>query len=321
MSTSGNGSRQRPNVNEPLQREYITACEGTVHDEKNWNFPKFHARSHVFNDIERKGEFQPLTLEKSTELNILQLAKHDHRRTVAKFIKEQIGGLNENADDDPEDLESSLLSNVDIGSKLNINAVAFSEVEQTMSHDPAFERFRVKFGDFISDFLPAFGYKLPNRKRLRFDGGQQVAPFQFLKVHYQSLSTWNSTADHLRCNPKFHGHPRCDSVLVKTAGEPFFAQLIYPFSCPVEKKSHAFALVLPLDVPTGRLSRKDRVLRFHRVHAKPRKNSEFISVHSTIRGALLTPEFDKPGEFIVVDAADGDMSLRLKSLYSRRHGG
>ncbi|KAJ6476594.1 hypothetical protein DFH09DRAFT_1253495 [Mycena vulgaris] len=292
-------------------QEYITACEGTVHGEKNWNFPKFHARSHVFNDIERKGASRNFGTKTSESMHgairntyhrltnfkdvTPHLAKHDHRRTVATFIREQIDGLNEDAGDDPEDLESSLLSNVDIGSKLN--AVAFSEVEQTMSHDPAFERFRVKFGDFISDFLPAFGYKLPNGKRLRFD------------------------SDYLRCNPKFHGHPRYDCVLIKTAGEPFFAQLIYPFSCTVEKKSHAFALVLPLDAPTGRLSRKDRVLRFHRVHAKPRKNSEFISVHSIIRGALLAPDFDKPGEFIVVDVVDGVMSLRLKSLYPRRHGG
>jgi hypothetical protein len=107
---------------------------------------------------------------------------------------------------------------------------------------------------------------------------------------------------------------------VETGHKPFFAQLISLFSCTVAQKAHAFALVLPLDAPTGRLSRKDKVLRFHRVCAKPRKNSEFISAHSIIRGALLVPDFDKLGEFIVVDVCDGDMSLRLKSLYPERHG-
>ncbi|KAJ7081070.1 hypothetical protein C8R44DRAFT_653325, partial [Mycena epipterygia] len=198
----------------------------------------------------------------------------------------------------PSDLETSALSNVDIGSKLK--PVSFSALEQEMSEDLAFARFRVKFGDFISDFLPAFGYTLPNGRRLRFENTDMIVPFQFLKVHYESMSAWTSTADYLRCNPKFHGHPRYDCVLVKTAQQPIFARLVYLFSCTVEKK-------------------KDNLLRFHRVHAKPRKSSEFISVHSIIRGAVLVPDFDKPGEFIVFDVLDTDMSRRLKSLYPRHH--
>ncbi|KAJ7708065.1 hypothetical protein B0H17DRAFT_1156022 [Mycena rosella] len=290
---------------------------------KNWNFPKFHARRHVFDDIEKKGAsrnfgtktsesmhrairqtYHRLTNFKMLKLNT-QLVKHDHRRTVATFIRDQIDAHDEDTEESPEDLES-LLSNVDIGSKLK--PVSFLSLEQSMSHDHAFDRFRFKFGDFISDFLPAHGYNLPNGKRLRFDG------------HEEACCTWTSTADYLRCNPKFHSHPRYDGVLVKTANKPFFAQLISLFSCMVEEKSHAFAPVLPLDAPTGRLSRKDNVLRFHWVHAKPRKNSEFISVHSIIRGALLAPDSDKPDEYIVVDILDGDISLRMKDLYPDCHG-
>ncbi|KAJ7509792.1 hypothetical protein B0H11DRAFT_1846886 [Mycena galericulata] len=200
-----------------------------------------------------------------------QLVKHDHRRTVATFIRDQIDALNEDPDESPGDLELSISSNVDIGSKLK--PVSFSRLEEEMSSDPAFERFRVKFGDFLSDFLPAFGYNLPNRRRMRFDGGDMITPFQFLKVHYKSMGTWTSTADYLRCNPKFHGQPRYDYVLIKTAQQPIFAQMIYLFSCI------------------------DKLLRFHRVRAKPRKNSEFISVHSIIRGAVMVPDFDKAGEF------------------------
>ncbi|KAJ7460516.1 hypothetical protein B0H11DRAFT_1695296, partial [Mycena galericulata] len=73
------------------------------------------------------------------------------------------------------------------------------------------------------------------------------------------------------------------------------------FADVVEEKSHSFALVQALDSPTGRLAWKDKLLRFHRVRAKPRKNSEFISVHSIIRGAVMVPDFDKAGEFIVFD--------------------
>jgi hypothetical protein len=51
-----------------------------------------------------------------------------------------------------------------------LKPVSSSTVEQAMAEDSAFERFRVKFGHFIPDFLPAFEYNLPNGKRLRFDG-------------------------------------------------------------------------------------------------------------------------------------------------------
>ncbi|KAJ6518357.1 hypothetical protein DFH09DRAFT_1264672 [Mycena vulgaris] len=292
----------------PYSQEYITACEGTEHGEKNWNFPKFHARRHAFDDIKNKGASRNFGTKTSESMhgtirqtyhrltNFKDLVKHDHRRTVATFIRDQIAALDENPDDsgeNPEDLEATILSNVDIGSKLQ--PVTFSTLEKDMSADPAFKRFRVKFGNFIS-----------------------IVPFQFLKVHYESLSNWTSTIDYLRCNPTFQGRPRYDCVLVKTVDGPIFAQLVYVFSCMVEKKVHPFALILPFDAPTGRLKKKDKALRFHRVKAKEKTNTEFISVHSIIRGAVLVPDFDNPGEFIVFDVLDTDMSRRVKSLYPAR---
>lgn len=142
-------------------------------------------------------------------------------------------------------------------------------------------------------------------------------PFQFLKVHYEHLGNWTSSADYLRCNPSFHGHPRYDGALVKTTGGHIFVELIYMFSSTVEKKSHPFGLVLPLD--THAIGRKDRLLRLHRLHAKPRKNAEFISAHSIIRGVLLAPDFDNYGEFFIVDIVDTDISLRLKDMYPDRY--
>lgn len=87
----------------------------------------------------------------------------------------------------------------------------------------------------------------------------------------------------------------------------------------VEGKSHPFALVQPLDAPRGPLKRKDKLLRFNRVCAKPRKSSEIVSAHSIIRGAVLVPDFDTAGEFLVFDVLDTDMSRRLKGLYPRRN--
>ncbi|KAJ7764640.1 hypothetical protein DFH07DRAFT_738222 [Mycena maculata] len=312
-----------------VMKDYISACEGTDHSEKNWNFPKFHARQHAFDDIKNKGASRNFGTKTSESMHgpirqtyhrmtnfkdvTAQAIKHDHRRTVATFIRDQIDTLNEDPDESPEDLEHSISSNVDIGSKLK--PMSFSTLEDEMSSDPAFDRFRVKFGNFMSHFLPTFGYNLPNRQWMRFEGVDMITPFQFLKVHYESMGTWTSKADFLRCNPKFHGHPRYDCVLIKTVQQPIFAQIIYLFSCVVENNSHPFALVQPLDAPTGRLRRKDKLLRFHRVRAKPRKSSEFVLVHSIIRGAVLVPDFDNAGEFIVFDVLDTDTSLRLKTLY------
>ncbi|KAJ7046207.1 hypothetical protein C8F04DRAFT_1322991, partial [Mycena alexandri] len=326
--TIADGRREVQTLDSTM-KQYIAACEGTTHGDKNWNFPKFHSRCHVYNDIEKKGATRNFgtktsesmhgamrnTYHKLTNFKDVtpQLAKHDHRRTVATYMREQIDALafvDETDSEVPEDEEESVLSNVDIGSK--IKPLSFSKLEQDMIGDVAFERFRIKFGDFVCDFLPAYGYALPNGRRLRFDGIDTIMPFQFLKVHYESLSNWTPTADYLRCNPKFQGHPRYDCVLVKTTHKDIFAQLIYLFTCTVEGKAHPFALVLPFDAPIGPARRKDKLLRFRRVRAKARKDTEFISVHSIIRGAVLVPDFGKADEFIVFDVLDGDISLRLK---------
>ncbi|KAJ6572551.1 hypothetical protein DFH09DRAFT_916657, partial [Mycena vulgaris] len=294
---------------------------------ENWNFPKFHARCDVFKDIENKGASRNFGTKTSESMHgairntyhrltnfkdvTPQLVKHDHRRTVATYIREQIDALDEDSEDPldiPEDLEASLavLSNVDIGSKLK--PLSFLTIEQANSEDPAFERFRINHWSRSMVNLPCAHEWL-------HPPSSDIVPFQFLKVHYESLSTWTSTTDFLRCNPKFNGQPRYDCVLVETAHKPVFARLLYLLSCTVEKKAHPFALILPLDAPTGPLRRIDKALRFHRVRAKLRKQSEFISVHSIIRGAVLVPDFDKPGESIVFDVLDGDKSLRLKTLF------
>ncbi|KAJ6553880.1 hypothetical protein B0H10DRAFT_1848583, partial [Mycena sp. CBHHK59/15] len=317
-------------VFDSLMKEYVKACVGTDYEDKNWNFPKMHSHQHVFDDIENKGASRnfgtkinesmhgPIrqTYHKLTNFKDVtpQLIKHDHRRAVALFIREQLDALDGPEDSlCPADLEAVVQSNISIGSKLK--PIMFSALEDGMSADIAFQRFRMRFGEFLSNFLPAFGYRLPNGNRIRFEKTDMIVPFQFLKVYYESLGNWTSTTDYLRCNPNFHGQSRYDGALVKTTNGFIFVQLIYMFSCMVEGKSHPFALVLPLDSRTGALGRKDKALRLHQVRAKPRKDAEIISAHSIVRGALLAPDFDSADEFFVVDIADTDISLRLKSLY------
>ncbi|KAF8194916.1 hypothetical protein K438DRAFT_1587734, partial [Mycena galopus ATCC 62051] len=137
-----------------------------------------------------------------------------------------------------------------------------------------------------------------------------------LKVYYQHLGDWTSTADYLRCNPMFHGQSPYNGAVVKTADGHMFVQLIYMFFCTVGKKSHPFALVLPLE-PRA-LGKKDRLLRLYRLGAKPRANAEFISAHSIVRGMLLAPNFGTPSEFLIVDIADTDISMPLKNIFPNR---
>ncbi|KAJ7840040.1 hypothetical protein B0H13DRAFT_1910869 [Mycena leptocephala] len=92
------------------------------------------------------------------------------RRTVAAFIHEQTEALKEDHSDPSESPDDavSIWSDIDIGSRLK--PVSFSMLEQEMSQDPAFGRFRVKFSAFLSQFLTAHNYDLPNGKPLRFHG-------------------------------------------------------------------------------------------------------------------------------------------------------
>ena len=123
--------------------------------------------------------------------------------------------------------------------------------------------------------------------------------------------------DILRCNPNFHGNPRFDCVIVKTTERFIFAQLIFLFECTVDAIPYSFALIHPFDSPIGPRRRKDVDLGFYRVREKPRQSSEFISVRSIVRGALLVEDFDRDGDLFVIDLIDSDMFLRLIAMYSR----
>ncbi|KAJ7710748.1 hypothetical protein B0H17DRAFT_1123862 [Mycena rosella] len=175
---------------------------------------------HVLEDIENKGATRnfgtkisesmhgPLreTYHRLTNFKNVtpQLEKHDHRRAVGLLIREQLNVLDAPDDPDcPEDAE--ILSNISIGSKLR--PVSFSVIEEKTYGDASFTRFRIRFANFLSDFLPAYDYNLPDGKQIQFDKEDTLAPFQFLKVYYHHLGNWTSSADYLRCNPNFHGQP------------------------------------------------------------------------------------------------------------------
>ncbi|KAJ6471679.1 hypothetical protein DFH09DRAFT_1253869 [Mycena vulgaris] len=309
---------------------------GQLMKDKNWNFPKMHLHKHVFDDIERKGVSKnfgtkideamhgPARAAYLRQINFKnvapQILKSLHRRMVGKYIRDQLDDLDELAEDDdtpldpeqdePADLEK--VGNATIGGKRK--PISFSNLENEMQTDAAFHNFRIQFSKFLSVFLTAHEHRPQGAKKLnslrskrtilRFIG-TQILPYIFLKVDFKSLENWMDETDYLRCNPLFYNHARYDTALVKTTGGNVF----------IDKKVHPFALVQALDVGTGQRTTKNKALGFHRLRERQRQKSEFISVHSIIRCALLVPDFDKKGDYLVVDIIDGDMFLRLKEMY------
>lgn len=77
----------------------------------------------------------------------------------------------EDKDDPPRDLEH--LSNVVVGAKRP--ALTFEALEQEFMNDPAFRNFRVRFGEYLSDFLQNYDIGLPNGRRIRYSRVDQVS--------------------------------------------------------------------------------------------------------------------------------------------------
>ncbi|KAJ7720432.1 hypothetical protein B0H16DRAFT_1432379 [Mycena metata] len=337
-NTIAAGRRQLEKFGE-LMKEYIAACEGTEFEDKNWNFIKMHLHKHVFTDIEQKGvtknfgtkideamhgPARAAYLRQTNFKNVApQILRSLHRRMVGKYILEQLDDLDALWEDedgdapvdldnvDPLDLEE--FGNVVVGAKHGV--ISFLALETAMKQDLAFANFRIRFSDFLSDFLPAYGHALPGGKRVKFTREQEITPYRYLKVFFQSLDDWKDETDYLRCNPSFHNHERYDAALVKTTTGTIFVRLVFVFTWTSDGKTYPFALVQPLDLGIGQRSAKDKALHFYRVREKPRHRCEFISVHSIIRGALLAPDFDKKGDYFAVDGVDSDMFLRLMELY------
>ncbi|KAJ6451798.1 hypothetical protein C8R45DRAFT_1057103 [Mycena sanguinolenta] len=308
-------------------------------DDKNWDFPKIHAHRHLFDDIRRKGVSRNFgakideavhgsirtTYQRQTNFKDIapQILRSQHRTVVGKFIRDQINDLDEirrreceapaeeAEDEDPRDVGEKV-DNVALGSKLR--PITFDQLEREMQADTAFHRFRLKFSTFFASFLDIY----EGGERVNLKSKDEIAPFRFLKIFYQSLDDWSDQADLLRCNPCFHGRPRFDAVLVLTETGPIFAQLIYIFEVSANEKVYPFALVQPFDSPVGAISAKDKALKLFRVRAKPRHASEFIPVRSIIRGAVVVPDSKKSGDFFVMDVLEGDMFLRLRDMYRAR---
>ena len=128
------------------------------------------------------------------------------------------------------------------------------------------------------------------------------------------MVNWQDSEDLLRCNESFFHQPRYDHVLVMTEGRFFFAQLLSLFQFQADTQSHSLALVQVYGRPPGSIRRKDRELGLHRVRVKSNPYA-IITLDSIVRGALLVKDADTQGDYFVVDTVDGDMFLRMATVF------
>ncbi|KAG1861170.1 hypothetical protein DFJ58DRAFT_715501 [Suillus subalutaceus] len=322
--------------------DYIAIIEETDPDAtKNWNFPKMHASKHIFDDILAKGaarNFSTRPNEKQHGLikhwylrqtNCKDIANQilvlDHKSFVTEFIRSRIEFLDEERHKltlSREELEDNDTDNEPFEAHLHISSplrtlTSLAQVEEDNRSNHAFDHFRKKLAMFLNHFLPSHNIPLPDGIQwLKLSAHDQVHEHRYLKVHYESAATWKLATDYLRCSPSFHGHEHRDCALIRTQDKDghdkyIFVKLLFVFKLTVCNRTLDLALVLPMDAsPRQRLL--DRDLRLTRLRAWPAALSEFVTLHSIIRGALLVPDFDNHGDYFLVDYVDTDMFLRVQ---------
>ena len=102
---------------------------------------------------------------------------------------------------------------------------------------------------------------------------------------------------------------------MQTMSGCIFAQVLLIFSCSVADRIFTISLVRPLDAPIRTPPVKDRDLGLRRVRARPK--TEFIFARSILRGAPLIQDFDKAGDYFVMDVVNhtGDLFLRCNEIF------
>ncbi|KAG1822153.1 hypothetical protein DFJ58DRAFT_720123 [Suillus subalutaceus] len=232
------------------------------------------------------------TLDKFSELMddvAPQILHYDHWLLTSTSMRTELDEHVRMTTTDPETnkplpvcLEPDPVTHVHLGSKQDQHS--FSDITCTHGSDRAFTDFRKKLNGFLNVFLPQNGIPLPDGpgRVLHLQAEDQITEFRFLRVNYESMVDWRMRQDLLWCSPSFYGSPRFDCVIVKTAGKPFIAHLVYLFGCSIGDADLHLAIIHPYDVGIGVRRRWDVDLGLWCVRAKPCSSSEIISVQSII---------------------------------------
>ena len=144
----------------------------------------------------------------------------------------------------------------------------------------------------------------------------QITEYMLMKVGYESIINWEIKTDYLRCNPKFHGNPRYDFVIVELPRGRVFTQLACIFVCQIGRRDYRLALIQALDKSTQQnVKAADKELSILRWHIRARSRCEIVPLDSIVHGVVLLEDIKNSGDYSVIDTLDGDMFLQLKQKF------
>ncbi|KAG2118345.1 hypothetical protein BD769DRAFT_1629698 [Suillus cothurnatus] len=276
---------------------------------KDWNFPKKHASSHLFDDILAKGTTQNYNTKPNEKMHG-PVRDIYHNQTNFKDIATQILCYNH-----------WLLTLTSMHSELNkLDEYNRNDnlptTEDTDAENPAISVapapcIQVKLGSAQDDIsfaslkqLHADDRAFVDGKRIHLQADNKITGYKYLQVNYESMVDWHQSKDLLQCNPEFFGSPQYDCVMVQTDNQPFFARLIFMFSCSIGETNLSLVLIHLYNVGIGVHSKHDTDLGLWHVRAKPQSSPKFISVSDPGR----------QGDYFVINMVYADMFLQIKSL-------
>ncbi|KAJ6528399.1 hypothetical protein B0H10DRAFT_2205555 [Mycena sp. CBHHK59/15] len=161
-------------------------------------------------------------------------------------------------------------------------------IETLNRGNPLYRDFNMRLREYLAGHHP--------KHPVHEDQNIQIEPCKVLYVEFQSKVDWNSGRDILRCNPKFHGRPRYDSVIYEAHDDDLaMGQLELVFRCHLP---HKVTLDLALIQPYRKSSWAPRT----RTDCPIREwspGSLFITMEHITRGALLCPFLGPQGRYFM----------------------
>ena len=130
--------------------------------------------------------------------------------------------------------------------------------------------------------------------------------------NYYSVDNGQPHIDTIRCNPKFFGRPRFDTVLVQTSTGPQPARIHLCFEVCIFNVAWQLARISYFT--TLPLTALDRAVGMHRYEEE--QLGEFIVLDSIIRSCYMSPIPADDRHFYLNDliAADVDLFLRIQCI-------
>ncbi|KAJ7797629.1 hypothetical protein B0H14DRAFT_2389551 [Mycena olivaceomarginata] len=297
---------------------------------KDFNFLKQHSLSHALNDIRTKGTSRNMntrvgegfqqevsamyqkTNGKRAEHQARFIFLDENEETMAHLDMEVAMWLrSQNAVDPEENLlppPSVASGHWTLGSPER--RLSSHRCEFLRDNNTEFRNFDMRLREYIARYHPAFG--------LRREDDIEIEPCKTLYLNFQSTVDWKEGRDVLRCNAKFHGRKRYDSVMYAANDDPMaMGRLEFLFRCHLpDRRTIDLALVRPYRASNwSPRTRTDCPIREWQPARAGHCKATFVALEHTVRGALVCPIFGAPREvFYLIDCIDADMFLRIHKI-------